>query len=1158
SNYAPDDPVVFTVSVGNTGGIAASYLVELELVDDQGAVAATFEPVSFPDVASGDSVSIDLDWLASGLLGGAYTLNGQLRNALGQVIDTASVTFTITGAVSGPAATLALQTQQVDYLPGELAEISMLARNRSDDTVIELPQIAYTITGPSGATVQSDTLLFSDLFPGTSLETQVLAENTEVPGLYTVSATLRSALSGQVLATASVEFTRLFLTAADLQGSVEAVLPRLIQGQKQTCLFRIENSGRSDILNATVRQRVVSSDSQTRFEFQETIDLLTSSNYLSVAEPSTAGYLPGEYLCLLELAAGPEWIGLDADAFVVEAPPPAGISVEPPGPLETSETGQTSSFSVVLLSAPSANVVIPLEVSDASEWSLSANSVTFTPATWNIARTVIVTGLDDDLVDGNQTGQIRLLAAQSADGNYADLDADDIEAINQDDDGASILVAPLSITTSEDGSAASIAIRINAEPSAPVTVNWTNPDDSEWLIEPLQIVFDDQNWQSPQAVMVTGLDDDLFDDAQIGTLVIDPAQSADPVFDGIDPADVELRNDDNEVVSIQVEPTQVTTSENGPAAEFVVSLAAEPTDTVTIPVGFVDASEWQVPVLEIVLDAGNWEQGQTVTVSPVDDALVDGTQTALLELGIAQSNDVRYAGLDPDDVTLINNDDDGAQILVTPTAGLIVEESGTSATFEVVLSLAPSEPVVVPITSLDIGEFSVSTAALEFTPTDGTTPQVVTVIGVDDAEADGNIVGLIEVGLSTSADPAFNGIDPADVSVTNLDDETVEITVLPEGVIETDESGLSATIELSINHAPTADIVIDLAVSDSTEWSLDTTQVVFTPADWVDPREVVVTGVDDDELDGPISGLITLSPAVSADLRYNGLNPRDVVALNRDDEVAVAAEVLVTPIDLITSEAGETGTISIALSSTPSAPVTLSITSLDTGEITVQPSQLVFEPGRGAGQQVELIGVDDAILDGPQSVDIVIAVAASGDPDFAALPDQTFVATNLDNEVPLAAALLVTPIDLITSEAGDSGSLTLALSRVPTAPVSISISSTDTEEIITQPTQLVLTDTALQTINLLGVDDAIVDGPQSVDIVIAVTSSDDPDFAALADQTVVATNRDDDRALQEPLMVPTMSRWSVLALILVVLILSWRSLAFSFHADFGRARRSKG
>src|SRR3990172_9214305 len=66
----------------------------------------------------------------------------------------------------------------------------------------------------------------------------------------------------------------------------------------------------------------------------------------------------------------------------------AGIAVTP-------EIGGTTSFTVVLNGQPTANVTIPISASDATEGTVSASSLTFTPANWSVPQTVTGTGVDD-------------------------------------------------------------------------------------------------------------------------------------------------------------------------------------------------------------------------------------------------------------------------------------------------------------------------------------------------------------------------------------------------------------------------------------------------------------------------------------------------------------------------------------------------------------------------------------------------------------------------------------------------------------------------------------------------------------------------------------------------------------------------------------------
>ena len=56
-------------------------------------------------------------------------------------------------------------------------------------------------------------------------------------------------------------------------------------------------------------------------------------------------------------------------------------------------------------------------------------------------------------------------------------------------------------------------------------------------------------------------------------------------------------------------------------------------------------------------------------------------------------------------------------------------------------------------------------------------PQVITVTGVNDFVDDGDVAFTVVTSAATSADPLYNNVNPADVSVTNSDDATRLITM---------------------------------------------------------------------------------------------------------------------------------------------------------------------------------------------------------------------------------------------------------------------------------------------------------------------------------------------------------------------------------------------
>ena len=101
----------------------------------------------------------------------------------------------------------------------------------------------------------------------------------------------------------------------------------------------------------------------------------------------------------------------------------------------------------------------------------------------------------------------------------------------------------------------------------------------------------------------------------------------------------------------------------------------------------------------------------------------------------------------------------------------------------------------------------------------------------------------------------------------------------------TGEDGTSDVFRITLTTQPTADVTIAISSSDTTEGTVSTASVTFTPTNWNVSQTVTITGVNDAAIDGDIAYTIVLAPAVSNDPNYRGLNPADVSVVNRDDDV---------------------------------------------------------------------------------------------------------------------------------------------------------------------------------------------------------------------------------------------------------------------------------
>ena len=140
---------------------------------------------------------------------------------------------------------------------------------------------------------------------------------------------------------------------------------------------------------------------------------------------------------------------------------------------------------------------------------------------------------------------------------------------------------------------------------------------------------------------------------------------------------------------------------------------------------------------------------------------------------------------------MTNTDNDAAGITVTPTTGLTTTEAGGTATFTVVLNTQPTANVTIALSSSDTTEGTVVAGEPDLHDArTGTSPQTVTVTGVDDAVDDGDVsLHDRHRRRRRAPTPTYSGVNAADVAVTNTDNDAAGITVTPTTGLTTTEAG---------------------------------------------------------------------------------------------------------------------------------------------------------------------------------------------------------------------------------------------------------------------------------------------------------------------------------------------------------------------------------
>ena len=474
------------------------------------------------------------------------------------------------------------------------------------------------------------------------------------------------------------------------------------------------------------------------------------------------------------------------------------------------------------------------------------------------------------------------------------------------------------LTLAENGGTQTYTLMLTSAPAGNVTVTPQSSDPSAATVSG-PLTFTATNWQTPQTVKVTGVDDDIDNPNDQRTVEITHAVAGGGYNDAeANDLQVTVTDDDSAGISVSEASDNATTTEAGGTSEFTLALASQPTAEVRIDLASSNTAEGTVAPARLTFTAQNWNQPQTVRVTGVDDALVDGDQDYAIE-AVAASTDPAYEGIAAE-VALTNRDNDTAGIAVSVASNnATTTEAGGTSEFTLALDSQPTAEVRIDLASSDATEGTVAPARLTFTAQNWNQPQTVRATGVDDAVVDGDQDYAIEA-VAASTDPVYEGI-AADVALTNRDDDQNGISV-SQRALTLAENGGSETYTLVLTSEPTSDVRVTPRSNDPNAATVSAA-LTFTPANWNQPREVTVTGVNDgvDNPNGQRSATIT--HAVSG-ADYNGIAVDDV-ALTVTDGGGIAAPLFTSGTAFSTPE-NSTATGYSAQADTAQGSVTYAIT----------------------------------------------------------------------------------------------------------------------------------------------------------------------------------------------------------------------------------------
>jgi hypothetical protein len=360
-----------------------------------------------------------------------------------------------------------------------------------------------------------------------------------------------------------------------------------------------------------------------------------------------------------------------------DAPP--GLSINDISTVEGNSGTTDYVFTVSLASASGLSVSVTVQTVDGTATAgsdygaVAATLLTFAPGETSKQFTVTVNGDNSDEL--TETFNVVL----SSPVNATIGDNTGIGTITNDDT-ANVLVSPTeNLTTTEAGGTAAFRIVLTSQPTSSVTFNIATSDNTEGIVSPASVVFDDTNWSVEQVITITGLDDTFADGAVGYTIDIPPATTSDALYAAIDPNNVSVTNQDDDSPNIVVQPTTATMQE-GDTRTFSLKLNTTPSSgSVVVRITFNSNEVWvnggstSVDLTFTSLDP------QTFTVTLPEDVSLNDGQTIVLNFTIVSTDAPEYNGVQPITLRLTSQDNDVAFPTPPPVPLCALIEGGTNS-----------------------------------------------------------------------------------------------------------------------------------------------------------------------------------------------------------------------------------------------------------------------------------------------------------------------------------------------------------------------------------------------------------------------------------------------------------------------------------------------
>ena len=350
-------------------------------------------------------------------------------------------------------------------------------------------------------------------------------------------------------------------------------------------------------------------------------------------------------------------------------------SVEVSAPsIPVTERGADGSYTVVLGTNPGGEVQVTPSSSDTSAVTVSG-ALNFNAGNWSTPQRVILSPqIDSDAVSEAVT------VSHGVTG-YPGVASAPSVSVNVSDFGHAILVDPTQVSVPV-GETASYAVTITSAPASRIDVLPGSASDAIATVGS-GVTLTASQANSPATITVTGVSEGQ-------TTISHRVVSSDPNYGGGAVTAASITVNVTPAESVRITPVDLSLTEGGGDGSYRVVLGTNPGGSVTVTPTSGDPGAATVSGA-LTFDASTWNEAQTITVSPVDDADADDETLTILH---AVSG---YPGVTNAPAVAVAVNDDDRIPTVSVTAAAAIAEGG-NAIFRVSATPAPQSDLDVSLT----------------------------------------------------------------------------------------------------------------------------------------------------------------------------------------------------------------------------------------------------------------------------------------------------------------------------------------------------------------------------------------------------------------------------------------------------------------------------